>query len=508
MRRTNSSGKNSRAEKALIKLRIDVDYPYPSRLRSFIYTALGIKAGGDYLKNSKILARMINESPKEVKAYWFFTPTTMPDQQLMRLLNEKRHEVALHIANRPYEEKALLEKTTGRKIEYYTVHGTARFLARLMWKRWTYKAPQIPEGYPLISFYQFPTFGLDVYCFNHSIDQAKKMAREQVNEGKILHVHPIWLFQRGKMNHRGPYYETLRSILDVDNDFKTLNVKKRSFFKIARDGEEYAKDCFPTDAFIDKMCERGIDVFTFIERKWSKTVSAPPKHWGKALDNIGFIEIISYDDWLQKVGKKTRNMVRKAEKSGITVKTVEPDDKFAEGVWKIYNETPIRQERGFPHYGETLRQVTDNLRSTPNCTYVGAYLEKELVGFIQLVHGDNWTIISQILSMQKYWDKAVNNALIAKTIEVCAARKIRWIMYGRIGNHPSLDEFKKNNGFYKLELNRYYIPMTWRGRTAMMLGIQRDLKDSLPQAVKYPLMPLYNWVSRTTMKMRLFLKKK
>lgn len=504
----NSSGKISRAEKVLIKLRVDVDYPYPSRLRSFICTALGIKAGGDYLKNSKILARMINESPRQVKAYWFFTPKTMPDQQLMRLLNDERHEVALHIANNPYEEMNLLEKTTGRKVVYYTVHGTARFLAKLMWKRWTFKAPQIPQDYPLISFYQFPTFGLDVYCFNHSNDQAKKIAAEQVAEGTILHVHPIWLFQRGKMNHRGPYYETLRTMLEVDNDLKTLNVNKRRLFKIARDGGEYAKDNFPADAFIDKLRERGVDVFTFIERKWSKPVSNPPKHWTRTSDNVAFIEITNYNDWLQKVGKKTRNMIRKADKSGIIMKTVEPDANFAQGIWKIYNETPIRQERGFPHYGEKLRQVTENLRLTPNCTYIGAYLEKELIGFIQLVHGDNLTIVSQILSMQKYWDKAVNNALLAKAIQVCAGKRIRWIMYGRIGNHPSLDEFKKNNGFYKLELTRYYVPTTRRGRWAIRLGLHRELKDSLPQSMKYPLIPLYNWVSRTKMRTILFFKEK
>ena len=72
----------------MIKLRIDVDYPYPSRLRSFIYTALKIKVGKDYLKNSKILARMINESPKEVKAYWFFTFKTIPDEEMLAMLND------------------------------------------------------------------------------------------------------------------------------------------------------------------------------------------------------------------------------------------------------------------------------------------------------------------------------------------------------------------------------------------------------------------------------------
>ena len=59
-------------ENSLIKLRIDVDYPYPSRVKSFIYVALGIKISDDYLKNPKIIAKMVNESPENVKAYWLF----------------------------------------------------------------------------------------------------------------------------------------------------------------------------------------------------------------------------------------------------------------------------------------------------------------------------------------------------------------------------------------------------------------------------------------------------
>ena len=73
----------------MIKLRIDVDYPYPSRLKSFLYTALNIRTSKDYLKNAKIIARMINESPKEVKAYWFFTPKTVPDRELLDMLDKK-----------------------------------------------------------------------------------------------------------------------------------------------------------------------------------------------------------------------------------------------------------------------------------------------------------------------------------------------------------------------------------------------------------------------------------
>lgn len=224
-----SSLRNTQAESALIKLRIDVDYPYPSRFRSFIYTALGTRMGSDYLKNSKILAKMINESPKQVKAYWFFTPKTIPDRELLQLLNEDRHEVALHIANKPYEELELLKRSTGREVRYYTVHGTARFFARVIWKRWKEKAPKIPENYPLQSFYEFPTLDLDVLCHGCSTERALEIANAHLEKGDVLHVHPIWLFQRGKINNRGPYYETLRTILEVNKELQRLAIRKKVF---------------------------------------------------------------------------------------------------------------------------------------------------------------------------------------------------------------------------------------------------------------------------------------
>jgi len=492
---------NAQAETALIKLRIDVDYPYPSRFRSFLYTGFGIKMGGDYLRNSKIVARMINESPKDVKAYWFFTPKTMPDRELLIMLDECRHEIGLHIANHPRSELELLKKIIGREVSYYTVHGTERIFARLMWRR-REKKPKIPEDYPLQSFYVFPTLHLDRLCHTYGTEKSVRIANESIAREEVLHIHPIWLFQRGRMNPRGPYYESLRRILNIDKEAETLVVRKKYFFRIAADAREYDLDLRPTDAFIEKLRERGVDLFTFIERKWCCPVVNPPESWVKAGDNIALLQIATYDEWLRLVGKKTRNMIRKAEKSGIRTEDVKPREELAEGIWKIYNETPIRQERGFPHYGASLRAVTEMVFSPQNCTYVGAYLQDQFVGFIQLVHGNQTARIAQILSLQEHWDKAINNALVAKTVEVCAERGIKWIVYGRMGNHPSLDNFKINNGCVRFDLTRYYIPLTRKGRIATKLGLHREIKDVLPQVVKYRLIPIYNWTSRTMMRIK------
>ena len=480
----------------MVKLRIDVDYPYPSRLKSFIHTTLDVNLGRDYLRNSKIIARMINESKKKVKAYWFFTPETMPDKEMLRLLKEDKHEVGLHIVNDPYRELKLLEDSTRRKINYYTIHGTSRLLARIMWKRWKVNKPSIPSDYPLQSFYQFPSEGLDVICHVNTTEQSTEMAKRFISEGKVLHIHPIWLFQRGRINNRGPFYETFKRILEVDGELATLSIRKKLFVKLAADYKEYEKDVVANEELSQKLRERGVDVFSLLERKWCFSIANPPKSWAKTKDNIAILDMASYDEWWKNISKKTRNMVRKAEKSGIVTKTARPNQELAEGIWKIYNETPIRQERGFPHYGTPLKNVVESVLSAQNSTYIGAYLENELVGFIQLVQGNDIVVISQILSLQKHMDKAVNNALVAKAVETCANMGARWIMYGRMGNHPSLDIFKQSNGFTQFQLSRYFIPITRKGKIAVELGLQRDLKDSLPQPVKHALFPIYNWASR------------
>jgi len=200
----------------MIKLRLDVDYAYPSRNKSLICTALKIHPKKGYLENSKIIAKMVNETQQEIVAYWFFTPLTLPDQEMMNLINSKRHEIALHIAVNPYKELEALEKLTNRKLRYYTIHGTERVLGRIIWRRKLGQARvPVPENFPLQNFWDFPTFSLDRVCYNKSTEESLKMTQENITENKVIHVHPDWLFRKGKFNHRGPYFEVLKTILDA-----------------------------------------------------------------------------------------------------------------------------------------------------------------------------------------------------------------------------------------------------------------------------------------------------
>ncbi len=494
----NQSGVAKRV--STMKLRLDVDYPYPSRIKSFLFTVLNRKTRKNYLKNAKIIARMIDESPRKIQAYWFFTYHTVPDNEMLGLLRSNRHEIALHVANNPYAELERLEKVTGRKIKFYTIHGTARLLARLIWRRklWESRA-SIPADFPLQSFHEFPTVAFDYVCHYESTSDAVAIAEASIAKGEVLHVHPEWLFQRGTINHRGPFYAPLKQVLHVDQELDSLVIRKKAFVKIARhiEAKEYEHDFVPTEEFIQKLGNRGIDVFTFIERKWCNNIANPSALWTRTTDNIALLKVASYDAWLNSVGKKTRNMIRKAEKTGITTQLTLPSEELAEGIWKIYNETPIRQERAFPHYGASLQSVKKDVFSPRQCTFIGAFFQNDLVGFIQLVYGDSIAIISQILALQKFWDKAVNNALIAKAVEFCSQNQVQWIMYGRMGNHPSLDKFKQSNDFKRFSLTRYYVPTTKKGRIAVKLGLHNEAKDILPPRIIYWLIPVYNWISRS-----------
>jgi hypothetical protein len=204
---------------SIIKLRIDVDYPFPSaRIKSFFYIALNIKANKSkgYLDNTFVIAKMVNKSPKQVLAYWFFTPYTLPDERLLNLLKPERHEIGLHVARNPIEELISLEVETGRPIQYYTSHGTKSRFAQILWRRKLgQKQSTVPNDFPLKSFHEFKTTSLDRCIYETGLASVMEEAQKWVKDGTVISIHPEWLFKRGTRNQRGPYYEALKIILGV-----------------------------------------------------------------------------------------------------------------------------------------------------------------------------------------------------------------------------------------------------------------------------------------------------
>jgi len=184
-----------------------------------------------------------------------------------------------------------------------------------------------------------------------------------------------------------------------------------------------------------------------------------------------------------------RNRARQAEKKGVVLREVQVDETLFKGIVEIYNECPVRQGKRFPYYGMNL----DGARlyaSTflDRSIYVGAFLGDSMIGFIKLVTDESRTqaCLVHILSMVKHKDKAPTNALIAAAVRCCADRGIRYLVYERFSygkkKEDSLSHFKEVNGFSRVNLPRYYVPLTPLGRAAFHLGLHRRLVDHLPES--------------------------
>jgi len=176
-----------------------------------------------YLEEACIIAEIINRSSLDVKAYWFFTPYTLPHEKLKQLLKSSKHEIGLHVINSPSEELMILEDWVGQKINYYTIHGTTSRLSQMAWGRETgQKQAIIPPDFPLKSLHTEPTFSFDKACYNAGVIQATKIGEQEIAVNHILSMHPEWL-RWGNGKDRGSYYYPLSYILLSGKTLNTLN---------------------------------------------------------------------------------------------------------------------------------------------------------------------------------------------------------------------------------------------------------------------------------------------
>lgn len=245
----------------------------------------------------------------------------------------------------------------------------------------------------------------------------------------------------------------------------------------------------PTATLRDLQAARaGIDVFTFVQTlPRTQPEFTYPMEW----DNFAAMPVSTFEHWWNKqIDRKVRNMARKGEKHGLVVRESTLDAAFARGIWDIYNESPIRQGKPFWHYGKDVETVRrENASFLERSVIIGAYFQEALIGFSKLVisNDGHQALMMQILSMMKHRDKSPTNALIAQAVRSCAERGISHLVYASFGygrkKRDSLADFKLSNGFQRVDVPRYFVPLTLRGKVAMQLGLHHRLSEHLPEAV-------------------------
>ena len=255
-------------------------------------------------------------------------------------------------------------------------------------------------------------------------------------------------------------------------------------------------------SFIQQLKESDLDadVFTFAQ----KVPDTTPKYGYRfEWDNLAVIPITAFSDWWDKrVEPSVRRAVRKSAKEGVTVRRADFDDALIRGIVHINNETPVRQGKPFWHFQKSFEAVKrENSTYAERNDFLGAYYHDELIGFMRLTYTDRIANIVQLLTMMKHYDKRPANALIAKAVEVCEQKGMSYLMYfNYIYNDPksSLTEFKRRNGFEKVLVPRYYVPLSVKGRVAISLGLHRGIAQRIPKPLFRQFLKIRSlWYERT-----------
>jgi hypothetical protein len=237
------------------------------------------------------------------------------------------------------------------------------------------------------------------------------------------------------------------------------------------DPELFLKSFRPTDV--------PADLFTFAQR-----VSEPMPRFSycRHLDTEAVLEVETFEKWWkQTVNDKTRNMVRKAGKKGVSIEVADYTDDLVHGIKRIYDECPVRQGKKSRHYGKNFEQIrTEHATFLDRSEFIAAHFEGRLIGFAKVVFESDFASIMNLIALIGERDKAPTNALLAKVVERCASRGINLLHYG-VWSRRGFGDFKLHHGFKCRHIPRYYIPLTTKGDFALRLGLHRPLTARLPE---------------------------
>jgi len=257
--------------------------------------------------------------------------------------------------------------------------------------------------------------------------------------------------------------------------------------RLSAETYEFVDDPGPILELLRRNGDR-VDLFTFMQR----VPDTVPKYpYFLEWDNLAVLPVSTFDDWwLNQIGFKARNKAKQADKKGVRIEEVPFSDELVRGIWAIYNEAPMRQGKRYPHFGKdllTVRRMTDTFLD--RSAFIGAFLDDALIGFVKL-HCDRSRTqagLTHILSLLAHRDKSPTNALLREAVRYCAREKIPYLVYSRFADgrkkSDSLMDFKERNGFKRVELPRYFVPLTAIGAAALRLHLHRRPIDYVPENV-------------------------
>jgi len=262
------------------------------------------------------------------------------------------------------------------------------------------------------------------------------------------------------------------------------------FIKTAALRDEWQEDVNDPDRVVRELraCPATIDFLRF----WQRIPETEAKYkYYKEWRYVAAIPVTDYKHWLQKqISPKARNKIKKSSKFGVVIQETELNDELVHGIMDIFNQSPVRRGKRFWHYGKDFEMVKKEMSlDLSESIFITAYHGKELIGFIKLLLADRYAMLTLILDKMDHRDKAPMNGMIAKAVEICAERKVPYIVYmmWRRGGHG---EFQESTGFEKIPIPEYFVPLSLKGALALRLRLHRGLKGLIPERMMVYLLAL------------------
>ena len=309
-------------------------------------------------------------------------------------------------------------------------------------------------------------------------EPVRREAHHGRNKIKSMGDHRIEISRDGKR-------VTVQALHVRDKDI----ISSGRTVRIARihDEEWLATELEDPEACMKELRRSGLsaDLFTFTQKPPDTT---PRYGYPVVLESIAAARTADFQGWWQSLPQETRKNVRRSQKRGVVV-TVNPfEDELVKGIAAVNNESRMRQGRANKHYGKSLDEVRKDHESfVDRSDFVCAYLERELIGYLKLVYRGGVASILNIVSKTSHHDKRPSNALLAKAMELCNAKGLSHLIYGKYyygkKRNSQLLDFKVRHGFCEILMPRFYVPLTKWGEVCLRLKLYRTFFEIVPPEI-------------------------
>ena len=183
-----------------------------------------------------------------------------------------------------------------------------------------------------------------------------------------------------------------------------------TFVRIARiDGDKYNSPTDP-DAMLGspaKAAGHG-SIFSRFCRGSQKPSRSIATRWSGTTWRFCRFRLLKTGGTIKSVPTRAIERVKRRKRASCCARCPATKSLF-KGICGIYNESPVRQGKSFPHYGMTIERAREYASTYPDRSiYVAAFVGDTMIGFIKLVMDETRTTacLVHILSMIQHKDKA------------------------------------------------------------------------------------------------------